>query len=260
MSDCLSLPSLPQAVAGTIVLPRPSARKQQIKCLCAAALLTFAVLGGAAAGPYEDGHTAYLRGDFAAAIRLWRPLADQGRAVAQFDLGEIYADGRGMQQDFAQAFTWFRRAALQGYPRAQFKIGTMYAMGQGVRQDYLQALKWYRKAAVRGDPSAQLNLGQMYLNGQGIRHDYAQALVWLREAAERGVSKAQFDLAAMYALGQGTSQDYVRAHKWFSLSALYAEDAETRALAVKNREISTAKMTPDQIAEAQRMAREWTAK
>ena len=114
--------------------------------------------------------------------------------------------------------------------------------------------------ANQGDAVAQNNLGVMYRDGQGVALDYAQALIWFRKAADQGDAVAQNNLGGIYYEGQGVLQDFVRAHMWFNLAASRAEDAETREQATKNREILAAKMTPAQIAEAQRMAREWKPK
>ena len=100
----------------------------------------------------------------------------------------------------------------------------------------------------------------MYVGGQGVRQDYAQAVVWLRKAAEQGNALGQVNLGTMYDHGHGVPQDYVQAHMWYNLGASHAEDAAIREMAVKNRDEVAAKMTPDQIAEAQRMASEWKPK
>ena len=144
-------------------------------------------------------------------------LADQGNAVAQYNLGVMYDNGRGVPQDNAQAVIWYRKAADKGYAAAQFNLGLMYDDGRGVPQDYAQAVAWYRKAAEQGDAAAQFDLGVMYDNGHGV------------------------------------PQDYVEAHMWFNLAASRQKMAHF-AMAAQNRDAVAAKMTPDQIAEAQRMA------
>ena len=112
-----------------------------------AALLLLTLAAPAWGQDFEKGYQAYERGDYAAALREWRPLADQGRARAQFNLGAMYHDGRGVPQDFAEAAKWYRKAADQGQARAQALLGNVYAKGKGVPQDFAEAVKWYRKAA-----------------------------------------------------------------------------------------------------------------
>ena len=88
--------------------------------------------GAAMAGPYEDATDAYMRGDYTTALRLMRPLAEQGDAAAQFDLGKMYRMGQGLPQDYAEAAKWYRKAAERGYAAAQCNLGLMYAKGEGV--------------------------------------------------------------------------------------------------------------------------------
>ena len=107
----------------------------------------------------------------------------------------------------------------------------------------------------KGDADAQFNLGARYVNGQGVPQDAAAAAGWFRKSAEQGHARAQFGLGVMYTNGEGVAQDYVQAHKWFDLGAVSGH-----ADAVKYRDIVAAKMTPAQIAEAQRLASAWSAK
>ena len=99
-----------------------------------------------------------------------------------------------MAQDYAEAVRWYHRAAEQGHALAQFNLGFMYKNGQGVTQDYVQAVKWYRKAAEQGAANAQINLGLMYNIGYGVPQDYAEAVKWYRKAAEQGDASARFNL------------------------------------------------------------------
>ena len=87
-----------------------------------------------------------------------RPLAVKGDAKAQFQLGTLYHQGKGVKQDNTQAFLWYRRAAQQGESDAQYSLGNMYLMGEGIKQDDYQARQWYEKAAEQGHEGAQHNL------------------------------------------------------------------------------------------------------
>jgi hypothetical protein len=148
--------------------------------------------------------------------------------------------------------TW-RARAEQGDARAQFNLGLMYDTGEGVPQDDAEAVRWYRRAADQGHADAQFNLGFMYINGRGVPQDDAKAFRWYRLAADQGDATAQYNLGLMYANGQGVPQDYVAAHMWLNLAA-----AQGNANASESRDIVANRMTPEQIAEAQRLAREWT--
>jgi TPR repeat protein len=107
----------------------------KLKCAIAAILLVSAFAAPVAAGTFEDAVDAHARGDYAKALRLIRPLANDGDASAQFNLGLMYATGQGVQQDNAAAALWFRKAAEQGYAPAQSNLGTLYLYGRGVTQD-----------------------------------------------------------------------------------------------------------------------------
>jgi TPR repeat protein len=171
----------------------------------------------------DTANAAYLKGDFATALTLARPLAEAGDSRAQSILALLYFRGRGVTQDYQEAVKWFRRAADQGDIIAQFYLGIMFAEGQGVPQDHAEAAKWFRRAADRGNAEAQYNLGLAYATGQGV------------------------------------SLDNVSAHMWFNLAAagFPASDASKRRAAIDNRDAVAAKMTRVQIAEAERLAREW---
>ena len=113
----------------------------------------------------------------------------------------------------------------------------------------------WRPLAEQGDASAQTNLGVMYHQGHGVPLDYAEAMKWFRLAAEQGDATAQHNLGLMYAKGQGVAQNYIQAYMWETLAAAQGNDNASKGL-----EILEKQMTPDQIAEAQRLAREWKAK
>ena len=108
----------------------------------------------AAAGQFEDATAAYHRKDYQTAIKLWKPLAEQGDAKAQYNLGVVDVKGRGVPQNYAKAVKWFYKAAEQGYAKAQNNLGVMYEKGWGVTKDYVQARKWFHLAVMGGDTNA----------------------------------------------------------------------------------------------------------
>jgi len=114
-------------------------------------------------------------------------------------------------------------------------------------------------AAEQGDDKAQLKLGSMYEIGQGVPQDDAEAAKWYRMAAEQGVATVQYNLGVMYNNGQGVPQDSAEAHKWVNLAASRSQGEDLEKFA-KTRVALAERMTPSQIAEAQRLAREWKAK
>jgi hypothetical protein len=110
------------------------------------------IVRAANAGQLEDGTAAHDRGDFVTAIKLWRPLADQGVAQAQFFLGTMYENGKGVAQDYGEAMKWYRLAAdYPAYAAPLYALGLMYSKGRGVAQDNVRAYAWYDVAAASGD-------------------------------------------------------------------------------------------------------------
>ena len=146
--------------------------------------------------------------------------------------------------------------AIMGDVRGQALLGAAYYAGKGgLKRDYVKALEWLRKAAAQGHPHAPVQIGNMYNDGKGVPQDYAQAVGWYRKAAEQGDADGQGLLGMAFALGEGVPKDYVEAHKWASLAA-----SQGYAPAKQLRDLMARWMTPAQIAEAQRLAREWKPK
>ena len=123
------------------------------------------------------------------------------------------------------------------------------------RKDYATALRLFRSLAEQGDVTAQTRLGDMYEQGQSVPQDYALAVLWYRRAADQGFKVAQWLVGTYYQTGYGVQQDYVQAHMWYNLSATQGWGAAVFARAALERE-----MTQAQIAEAQKLAREWKPK
>ena len=173
----------------------------------------------------------------------------------------------GYTQDFAKGFEAFERSdyaaalkelrplAEQGDARAQTLVGFLYEYGQGVTQDYKEAAKWYRLAAEQGVERAQYHLGNMYRNGHGVTQDNKEAVKWYRLAAEQGVAEAQGNLGASYSYGRGVIQDKVYAHMWYNIAASNGNE-----VAKENRDLVVEELTPSQLEEATRLARECVKK
>jgi len=148
-----------------------------------------------------------------------------------------------------------RALAEQGIPWAQFNLGVTYFKGEGVPQDFTEAARWYRLAAEQGNAQAQFVMGQMYWKGVGVPKDDAEAVRWYQLAAEQGEESAQLNLGGMYQWGMGVPQDYVLAYMWHSLAERLIDVQQGSVLDYLEK-----KMTPAQLAEAQRLAREWKPK
>jgi TPR repeat protein/beta-lactamase regulating signal transducer with metallopeptidase domain len=205
-----------------------------------------------------------------------RRSADQENAEAQYHLGYMYDEGVGVEAGDEQAVTWYSKAAEQGHAVAQSRLGDIYAgrryipeyidiessydiqsasarkkgnpvlapiyafdNGSGhkaekpveklyhnghvfyerTEQDYKQAVTWYLRAAERGHADAQSGLGILYAMGRGVDQNDKQAAAWFRKAADQGHDKAQFSLGDQYYWGKGVEQDYKQAFYWYHLAA-----------------------------------------
>ena len=164
-----------------------------MKHLIATICLTLAVFLGSAgvswSADFQKGWDAYESGDYATALREWTPFAEQGDASAQYNLGQMYRNGRGVSQDHMTAVKWYRLSAEQGHAAAQYNLGVAYDKGYGVPEDDKTAVKWYRLSAEQGDASAQGNLGTMYAFGEGVLKDYLYAHMWGNLGAMNGNEK-----------------------------------------------------------------------
>ena len=203
-------------------------------------------------GKYNRCLRAEQKGDFKTLIKIVTPEAENGDPDFQNILGYAYANGKGVPQDDAEAAKWSRLAAEQKNDGAQYNLGVLYNEGRGVPQDYAEAAKWYRLAADQGHAVAQNNLGLMYHKGRGVPQDDVEAAKWYRLAVDQADADAQYNLGLMYDNGEGVPQDDAEAYKYWNLAA-----AQGNADAKSNKEILEKKMTKQQIAEGQRLSREW---
>ena len=131
----------------------------------------------------------------------------------------------------------------------------MYANGIGVPQDGAEAVQWFHKADAMGEVEVQNKLGVLYANGAGIAQDDDEAVKWFRKAAEQGHAVAQCNFGSMYWTGKGVPEDFTIAYMWFNLAAAQGEENAKIC-----KDVISEKMTKEQIAEAQKMSREWMEK
>jgi TPR repeat protein len=141
---------------------------------------------------------------------------------------------------------------------AQSSQGYGSDSGRGVPQDRAQAAAWYRKAAEQGDAKAQFNLGLMYRYGPGYSPNLDRWVEAFDPAPGHARPTAQGNPAAKYNSGSGVPKDYIEAHKWMSLAAARATGGNQKRFADARDSLAKV-MTPEQIAEAQKRASEWTA-
>lgn len=145
--------------------------------------------------------------------------------------------------------------AERGTAEDQYNLGMRYERGITVPQSYTDAVHWYRLAAMQGYREGQYKLCEMSERGQGLPQDYQEALRWCGLAAEQGHGRAMFIIGRLYHTAHGVPYDLIRAHMWYNLATAHGyEDGK------KWRDRLADDMSASQIAEAQKLAREWNVK
>lgn len=223
-------------------------------------LLLLAAARTAAAGPLEDGIAAYNARDFDKAVELLWPLAEKGNEPqAQEKIGRLYHRGKGLPKDAAKAAEWYLKAAQQGDAPAAARLGSMYWIGDGVARDPAQAATWYALGAAKGNALAQVGIGYMSMQGSGTPIDFKAAAGWFAKSAEQGDASAMLALGTLFELGKGVPQDVVQAYKWYALATVddgeYEQELFDRA--TRSRDELARKITPAQVEEGEREARQW---
>lgn len=209
--------------------------------------------------------------DFYQARRWFEKAANNGERLAMADLGRLYAEGKGVAKNYSLAIKWLEKAIEKGDRGALVALGSMYETGKGVSKDEEKATEFYGKAANRGDyfgrqiledkrladkgdAEAQYHIGESWLAGHGVVQDVDEGLRFLRKAADQGYVRAIRMFGYMYQKGWKVPQDFVLAHKWYNIAASFG-DEKSRL----ERDAVARLMTLDQVAEAQKLAREWMA-
>ena len=163
---------------------------------------------------FDAGVAATERGHFATALRAWLPLAEEGVAEAQNNVGHMYEKGLGVAQNYASAMQWYRRAAEQGLAEAQLNIGLLYYYGYGVATNQREAVSWFREASKGELPEAEYMLALAYEQGTGIELDYREARRLFLKSARANYAPAQMMFAFMLQAGEGIDSDPFRAYVW----------------------------------------------
>jgi uncharacterized protein len=184
-----------------------------------AALLT-AGLALPAWADYDSGYKAFKSGNYSAAMEQLLPLAKQGDPKSQEIVGNMYADGLGVDEDYATAAKWYQRAADQGYGPAMADLGDLYFYGNGVDQNQTTAVKWYRRGAERGDPESEYDYGLIFHDGSaGQKQNFDAAMKWFLRAAAQGDAPALNMVGYMHDLGEGVDEDPHEAFGWYQRAA-----------------------------------------
>lgn len=144
-------------------------------------------------------------------MKRWQPKAEAGDAEAQFQLGQMYALGRGFKQNFNSALEWYEKAAAQGNAKARTALGLLYYYGAGVEQNIDKAGEWFEKAAAQNNATAQYYL-------ETIAHDkkdYTTAKNWAEQSVMQNYAPAMSGMGFFYEMGEGVPQNFNEAKHWY---------------------------------------------
>ena len=205
------------------------------------------------------------------ALQWIQKAADAGKTQAWYDLGFIYANTAGVKEDLPKAINYWRSGAEKGNADCQFSVGLVYQAGEripgSVKADPAEYAKWYKLAAEQNHQEAIYHLAQLYLWGDGVKKDSVEAAKWFGKGAAAGNWDAQWSLGKCYRVGRGVTQDNIQAYAlWVAAidGAENPEQIEEMSEHIKGMSEQLDKlgkeMTPEQIAQAQELSKEWIAK
>lgn len=183
-----------------------------------------------------------------------RAAALAGDAVAAYEIGARWFEGRGVAPSGEQAQRWFELSVAKGSIHAAYRLGSMHEKGQGIPKNLNEARRLYLIAAEAGHAKAMHNLAVLHAEGIDGKPDMRAAARWFRLAADRGVRDSQYNLGVMYARGAGVTQNLAEAYRWFALAAVQG-DTE----AGKKRDDVAARLDPQSLVAANLAVQTWTA-
>jgi tetratricopeptide (TPR) repeat protein len=181
---------------------------------------------------------------------LWAPALSQTPDSTQQP--DVISKSQSPKWTETDERAWLAKAQ-RGDANSQMWLACAYEQGWFGRTNFPEALKWFRKSAEQGNPDAQDSLGQMYEDGEGVPRNYSLAAKWYRKAAEHdpdlgGAGQGRNNLGMLYLDGHGVPKDYVQAYMWFKLSGFDSNP---------NLSNTKARMTPEQILEAEHLVEQW---
>jgi len=167
-------------------------------------------------GAFNDAVAEYNAGNYIKALDAFYGIAKEGDAKAQFNVGLIYANGKGVNRDSYQAMEWYKKAADQGNTAAQYNLAKLISQRKDSHDPRAKkwVKYWYEKAAEGGQKEAMNNLALLYLKGDGVEKNELRAFELLRKAALLGDSAAQVNVALLYAWGETLPKDKIKAYKY----------------------------------------------
>jgi TPR repeat protein len=165
-------------------------------------------------------------------------LASTGNSKAELLLGLRYLEGDGVPHDEAEAFHWFQESAQDGEAVAQYWLANLYGRTTNANADPAQSMRWYGEAARQGNRMAMNNLAVAHAEGIGTEKNMGEAAHWFGEAAAHGYIVAQFNLAVLYERGDGVPQDLTEAYKWYAVAAAQGDNAAKERVAALDMELT----------------------
>ena len=170
---------------------------------------------GLYAGDFEEAVENYRQGNYIKALDIFYVLAKEGDPKAQFNVGLIYANGKGVNKDTYQAMGWYKKAAEQNNTAAQYNLAKLIAQRPDGKDPRARKkiVYWLEKAAEGGQKEAMNDLGMLYLKGEGVKQNKITAFELFKKAALLGDAAAQINVALMYAWGEGIPNDKIKAYK-----------------------------------------------
>jgi TPR repeat protein len=170
---------------------------------------------GVWASEFDVAVTEYNQGNYIKALDAFYTLAKEGDSKAQFNVGLIYANGKGVNKDTYQAMEWYKKAAEQGNTAAQYNLAKLIAQRPDKEDPHARkrVKYWYEKAAEGGQKEAINDLALLYLKGEGVEKNELKAFELFKKAAEMGDGAAQINVALIYAWGEGLPNDKIKAYK-----------------------------------------------
>lgn len=194
----------------------------------------------------DEALQAFQKGDLSKAVELWLSEANAGDSEAQYILGSLYFEGKGVTQNYAEAMKWFQASAEQGYALSQNALANMYFSATGVDTDYALAVHWWLLASEQGISDSQNNLAVAYRDGLGVTKDPKAAIRWFEKAAFQKDIEAMISLGGVYHNEGNSEMAYAW---WYVASSIGNENAK------KNVAILDGRLTPEQIKSAKDVAK-----
>jgi len=188
---------------------------------------------------FDDGYAAYQRGNFYEARTIWEQLGTDGDARSLYNLGNLYAEGRGVSRDLETARSFWRQAALTGHVRAMHNLALGLIADAGMREEevaaevYDLAVQWLSLAAETGFPNSQYTLGKMFQYGLSVEQNVEEAARLFIQAADQGFASAQYNMGKLYRDGRGVPRDNAQSLRYFELAAFQGHAGAQNRMATR---------------------------